>query len=110
MQSDMILADIAEYVRDKIEKKLDEKRSKFTKMLTFFKVPKFVTDPFTCYDDAKDKYSALAVNKVFEGKGLLENIGVINPVNFAKKLNDKSMTQEEVINKGAELYKNYLLR
>ena len=51
----------------------------------------------------KDKYSALAVNKVFEG--LLENKGLINPVNFAKKLNDKSMTQEEVINKGAELYK-----
>lgn len=109
MESDEILADIAKYVKDKIEEKLEKKRSKFTKMLSFFKVPKIITDPFTNFDDAKDKYSALAVNKVFEGKGLLENVGIINPVNFAKGLNDKSMTQEQVIEKGADLYKNYLL-
>ena len=108
MESDLILSDIASYVKDKVDEKINNKKSKFTKMLSFFKIPNILTDSMTSLEDSKDKYSALAVNKVFKGKGFLEKIGIINPVNFAKKLNDKNTTQEEVIKKGSELYKNYL--
>jgi hypothetical protein len=53
------------------------------------------------------KLAAKIVASVFQGKGFLEDIGIIDPVSFASSLNSEGKSDKEIIEEGKRLFETY---
>tara|TARA_B110000046_G_scaffold185925_1_gene230451 strand:- start:3088 stop:3981 length:894 start_codon:yes stop_codon:yes gene_type:complete len=64
-----------------------------------------ITNPSLIYE----QIAAKLVSGVFTAKGFAENIGLIDPVKFAKSLNSENLPQDQLIEEGIKLYKKYIM-
>ena len=110
-ESDKKLQYVAEQISKKLDEKIARKRSRISSVLVSlgWGVPSFVEDWFKSSKSKKYKLEADLVWSVFEGKNLLSNLGIINPVKFAASLNDDNFSPDEIKKMGIELYKTYII-
>ena len=52
--------------------------------------------------------SAKIISLIFKGKGIVENLGLIDPIAFAQGLNDDNLSDNQLIEEGVRLYKRYI--
>lgn len=102
MESDRKLSMIAAGISDEINKRIKGSKSTLSKFLALVSgISQENADKIVNVDLLKEKLEANAVASVFDGKALLENFGIVDPVKFASGLNDNNEN-------GIDLYKKYI--
>lgn len=105
MEADQKLAGVAElYEQELISKQ--KSNSALGSFLNFVGFGSFFPSAIKIGLGLPNEYHRLAakgVKDVFRGKGFIEGIGIMDPVNFAKRLTKDGTTQEDVLISGKNL-------
>ena len=106
------LRNAADIVTEKLNKKINEtnKVTNFIRTIGLgvlglpISTGKYITNPKEMYH----KLASEAVSGVFTGKGVAENLGLLDPIKFANGLSDKGVPTSKSISEGRLLYNDYI--
>jgi hypothetical protein len=110
MESDKKLTFVSAQIAKRLAAELEQNKSPIAKFLDPI-LPGWMPSINTLLESNRtyDKLAAESVAALFQGKGILERMGMIDPVTFAEGLNKSGETREDVARKGIELYKKYIM-